>query len=66
MAALLKLPEGRLEAVLAEAAQGEVVNAANLNSPDQVVIAGHAAAVSRAVELAKAAGPARGEPCCCP
>jgi [acyl-carrier-protein] S-malonyltransferase len=59
MAALLKLPEGKLEALLAEAAQGEVVNAANLNSPDQVVIAGHAAAVSRAVELAKEAGARR-------
>jgi [acyl-carrier-protein] S-malonyltransferase len=59
MAALLKLPEGKLEAVLAEAAQGEVVQAANLNSPDQVVIAGHAAAVARAVELAKAAGARR-------
>jgi [acyl-carrier-protein] S-malonyltransferase len=56
MAALLKLPEGKLEEVLAEAAQGEVVTAANLNSPDQVVIAGHAAAVGRAMELAKAAG----------
>lgn len=56
MAALLKLPEGKLESVLAEAAQGEVVSAANLNSPDQVVIAGHAAAVQRAVDLAKAAG----------
>ncbi len=59
MAALLKLPEGKLEAILAEAAQGEVVSAANLNSPDQVVIAGHAGAVGRAVELAKAAGARR-------
>jgi [acyl-carrier-protein] S-malonyltransferase len=59
MAALLKLPEGRLEAVLAEAAQGEVVAAANFNSPDQVVIAGHARAVERAMELAKAAGARR-------
>ncbi|MGI8742942.1 MAG: ACP S-malonyltransferase [Bryobacteraceae bacterium] len=59
MAALLKLPEGRLEAILVEAAQGEVVSAANLNSPDQVVIAGHKAAVERAVELAKAAGARR-------
>src|SRR6476661_8097686 len=40
MAAILKLPEGKLDAVLAEAAQGEVVSAANLNSPEQVVIAG--------------------------
>ena len=59
MAALLKLPEGKLDAILAEAAQGEVVSAANLNSPDQVVIAGHAGAVGRAVELAKAAGAKR-------
>ena len=59
MAALLKLPEGKLESVLTEAAQGEIVSAANLNSPDQVVIAGHAGAVNRAVELAKAAGARR-------
>jgi len=59
MAALLKLPEGKLDGVLAEAAQGEVVSAANLNSPDQVVIAGHTGAVNRAVELAKAAGARR-------
>jgi len=59
MAALLKLPEGALDAILREAAQGEVVTAANLNSPDQIVIAGHAAAVNRAVELAKSAGAKR-------
>ena len=59
MAALLKLAEGKLNAVLADAAQREVVSAANLNSPDQVVIAGHAGAVSRAMELAKAAGARR-------
>jgi [acyl-carrier-protein] S-malonyltransferase len=59
MAALLKLPEGRLPGILQEAAQGEVVSAANLNSPDQVVIAGNAGAVGRAVELAKAAGARR-------
>jgi [acyl-carrier-protein] S-malonyltransferase len=59
MAALLMLPEGKLDGVLAEAAQGEVVSAANLNSPAQVVIAGHAGAVQRAAELAKAAGARR-------
>jgi [acyl-carrier-protein] S-malonyltransferase len=64
MAALLKLPDGRLDAILAEAAKAsdgtiEVVSAANLNSPDQIVIAGHAGAVGRAVELAKAAGAKR-------
>lgn len=59
MAALLKLPEGTLDGILAEAAAGEIVSAANLNSPDQVVIAGHAGAVARAMELAKAAGAKR-------
>jgi [acyl-carrier-protein] S-malonyltransferase len=59
MAALLKLPEGKLESVLQQASQGEVVSAANLNSPDQIVIAGHTGAVERAVELAKAAGARR-------
>lgn len=59
MAALLKLPDGKLEDILFDAAQGEVVTAANLNSPDQVVIAGHAGAVARAMELAKAAGAKR-------
>ena len=60
MAAILKLPEGKLDAVLEQAAQGEVVSAANLNTPEQVVIAGHAGAVNRAIELAKAAGARRG------
>ncbi len=59
MAALLKMPMERLDEILAQAAQGEVVSAANLNSPDQIVIAGHATAVNRAVELAKAAGARR-------
>lgn len=59
MAALLKLPEGALDGILQQAAQGEVITAANLNSPEQVVIAGHAGAVGRAMELAKAAGAKR-------
>jgi [acyl-carrier-protein] S-malonyltransferase len=59
MAAIMKLPEGKLDAILAEAAQGEVVSAANLNSPDQIVIAGNAGAVNRAAELAKGAGAKR-------
>lgn len=59
MAAILKLPEGALDGILAQAAQGEVVTAANLNSPDQIVIAGHKAAVERAMELAKTAGAKR-------
>jgi [acyl-carrier-protein] S-malonyltransferase len=59
MAAILKLPAGALDGVLAEAAQGEIVSVANLNSPDQTVIAGHHGAVERAMELAKAAGAKR-------
>jgi [acyl-carrier-protein] S-malonyltransferase len=59
MAALLKLPAGKLDAILAEAAQGEIVTVANINSPDQIVIAGHKGAVERAMELAKAAGAKR-------
>jgi len=59
MAALLKLPSGKLDAILSEAAQGDIVTAAGLNCPDQIVIAGHTAAVNRAIELAKAAGARR-------
>jgi len=59
MAALLKLPEGKLDEVLAEAAQGEVVTPAGFNSPDQIVISGNRGAVERAIELAKAAGAKR-------
>jgi len=59
MAALLGLEASVAEKVCQDAAQGEVVSPANLNSPGQVVIAGHAAAVSRAVELAKKRGARR-------
>lgn len=62
MAALLKPPMDQLATVLEEAAQGEVVTVANYNSPDQVVIAGHAGAVARASELAKAKGAKRAVP----
>src|SRR5215467_1540686 len=41
MAALVKMPPDKLDAVLGEAAQSEVVSAANFNSAEQVVIAGH-------------------------
>ena len=59
MAALLGMPVAAIEDVCREAAQGEVVSTANLNSPGQVVIAGHASAVARAVELAKVRGAKR-------
>ena len=56
MAAVMGLADGKLDEVCREAAGGEVVSPANLNSPGQVVIAGHRGAVERAVELAKQAG----------
>jgi [acyl-carrier-protein] S-malonyltransferase len=59
MAAILKLAEGKLDSILQHAAQGEVVTAANFNSPEQVVIAGHSGAVQRAADLAKTAGAKR-------
>jgi [acyl-carrier-protein] S-malonyltransferase len=62
MAALLKLPESKLDDLLTAAAQGEVLAAANLNSPDQVVISGHTAAVNRAMKLAMAEGAKRAIP----
>ena len=48
-----------MRAACAEAAQGEVVEPVNFNAPGQVVIAGHAAAVERAAEAAKARGAKR-------
>lgn len=59
MAAILGLDDDGVRAACAEAAQGEVVEAVNFNSPGQVVIAGHAAAVQRAMETCKARGAKR-------
>ena len=59
MAALLGLDFATAEAVAAEAAQGEVCQAANDNDPAQVVVSGHKAAVERALEIAKARGAKR-------
>lgn len=59
MAAVLGLEVGVLNEVCREAAQGEVVSPANLNSPGQVVVAGSAPAVARAVDLAKGRGAKR-------
>ena len=60
MAAILALDLPAIEAACAEAAQGEVVAPANINCPGQVVIAGHAAAVDRAIVGCKARGAKRG------
>ena len=59
MAALLGLDEAAAVDACAEAGQGEVVSAANLNSPGQIVIAGARAAVERAMAAAKARGAKR-------
>jgi [acyl-carrier-protein] S-malonyltransferase len=59
MAAILGLDLRSIERACAAAADGQVVSPANVNSPGQVVIAGHAAAVDRASEACKAAGAKR-------
>ena len=59
MAALLGLDFATAVEVAAEAAQGEVCQAANDNDPGQVVVSGHKAAVERACEIASARGAKR-------
>jgi [acyl-carrier-protein] S-malonyltransferase len=59
MAAILGLDDAAVAGVCETAAQGEVVSPVNYNSPGQVVIAGHVAAVERAIQLAKEAGAKR-------
>ena len=61
MAVVLGIEDEQVEAACAEAGQGEVVEAVNYNSPGQVVIAGHAAAVQRALVLAKQRGSKRAQ-----
>ena len=59
MAAILGLSPADVAEVCKKAARGEVVSPANLNSPEQTVIAGGAAAVKRAVETASQSGAKR-------
>ncbi|HSZ08004.1 MAG TPA: ACP S-malonyltransferase [Steroidobacteraceae bacterium] len=59
IAAILGLEDADVEAACREAAQGEVVEAVNFNAPGQVVIAGLASAVARAIEVATAKGARR-------
>jgi [acyl-carrier-protein] S-malonyltransferase len=59
MAAILGLDDEAVKAACAEAAEGDVCEAVNFNAPGQVVIAGHAGAVQRAMEAAKARGAKR-------
>jgi len=62
MAAVLGLSAGDVEQLAAQAAQGDVCQLANENDPTQNVISGSAAAVSRAIDMAKAAGAKRALP----
>ena len=62
MAAILGLDAEGVAKACAEAAEGQVVSPANLNAPGQIVIAGHAQAVARAGERAKALGAKRAIP----
>ena len=62
MAAVMGLDDERVEALCAEAAAGDCVVAVNYNAPGQVVIAGHVAAVDRAVALCRQAGARRALP----
>jgi [acyl-carrier-protein] S-malonyltransferase len=62
MAAILGLEDHVVRALCAEAAQDEVLEAVNFNSPGQVVIAGHKRAVERGIELAKTKGAKRALP----
>jgi [acyl-carrier-protein] S-malonyltransferase len=59
MAAILGLAPAQVAGICRQAADGQVVSPANLNSPEQSVISGHAGAVKRAVELASAGGAKR-------
>ncbi|MBI1750038.1 MAG: ACP S-malonyltransferase [Acidobacteria bacterium] len=59
MAAILGLAPAQVEEICKKAAQGEIAAPANLNSPEQTVISGHAAAVKRAVEMASQSGAKR-------
>jgi [acyl-carrier-protein] S-malonyltransferase len=52
MAAILGMPLEKVSEIAKEAAQGEVCQVGNINSPEQIVISGHAGAVNRAVALA--------------
>ena len=59
MAAILGMEFDKVAAVCRDAAQGEVCDPANINSPEQIVISGHTAAVERATKLADDRGAKR-------
>jgi len=59
MAAILGMPVDKVAEICRDAANGEVCQAANINSPEQIVISGHAGAVERAIQLAHERGAKR-------
>ena len=59
MAAILGLDDSLIEQLCSNAAEDEIVSAANYNSPGQVVVSGHKNAVNRLINLAKNAGARR-------
>ena len=65
MAAVLGLDNAGIAAACAEAAQGEIVESVNFNANGQTVIAGHKAAVERAMEACKARGAKMAKACRC-
>src|SRR6266436_8222794 len=56
MAAILDMSLDKVTEVCRDAAQGEICQPANINSPEQIVVSGHAAAVERAIKLATERG----------
>ena len=60
MAAIIGLDSDLIDAVCAEAAQDQVLQPANFNSPGQIVISGHTEAVQRGIEIAKSKGAKKG------
>jgi [acyl-carrier-protein] S-malonyltransferase len=62
MAAILGMKFDAVGAICADAAQGEVCEPANINSPEQIVISGHSGAIDRAVKLAQERGAKRAVP----
>jgi [acyl-carrier-protein] S-malonyltransferase len=56
MAAIIGMPLEKVYEIVSEAAQGEVCQAANINSPEQIAVSGHTGAVERAIQLATERG----------
>ena len=59
MAAVLGLNDKQIEKICAEVSEGEVLSAANYNSPKQIVVSGHKSAVTRLIEISKKSGAKR-------